>query len=312
MADVLRILTQLPSGLLQPVREAHPDVEIVEIPHEGELEERVTGEILLTPTWGSPNLAEVLARGVRWVHTYGTGVNAFPFEKLGDRVLTCSRGASARAISEWVMAVMLAAEKQLPQSWLSEPPAHWNLARLGSLEDRVLALVGFGGIAQAVARRALPFGMRMKALRRTTAPSPVEGGEIETSLAALLEDADHVVLAAPEPPATRHMIDEQAFGMMKPGVHLVNIARGGLVDQEALRHALDRGMVGLASLDCVEPEPLPAGHWLYGHPRVRLSAHVSWSAPRAHEGLIVPFVENLDRFRRGEPLIHVVDPDERY
>lgn len=312
MADAPRILTQLPSALLQPVREAHPDVEIIEIPQKGELEEQVAGEILLTPTWGSPNLAEVLARGVRWVHTYGTGVNAFPFEKLGDRLLTCSRGASARAISEWVMAVMLAAEKQLPQSWLSEPPEHWNLARLGTLEDRVLALVGFGGIAQAVARRALPFGMRVKALRRTSAPSPIEGVEIVTSLGALLEDADHLVLAAPETPATQHMIDEQAFGMMKPGVHLVNIARGGLVDQEALRRALDREGVGLASLDCVEPEPLPAGHWLYGHPRVRLSAHVSWSAPRAHEGLIVPFVENLGRFRRGQPLIHVVDRDERY
>jgi phosphoglycerate dehydrogenase-like enzyme len=152
----------------------------------------------------------------------------------------------------------------------------------------------------------------VKALRRTTAPSPIEGVEIVTSLAALLGDADHLVLAAPETPATQKMIGEEAFGMMKPGVHLVNIARGGLVDQEALRRALDREVVGLASLDCVEPEPLPAGHWLYSHPRVRLSAHVSWSAPRAHEGLIVPFVENLGRFRRGEPLIHVVDRDERY
>lgn len=312
MAAAPRILTHLPKTLLAPVIEAHPDVEILEIPQEGPLDEDVEGEILLTFTWGSPNLPAVLERGVRWVHAYGTGVNAFPFEQLGARSLTCSRGASAKAISEWVMAVLLAAEKQLPQSWLSEPPARWNIAHLGSLEGRQLALVGLGGIAQAVARRALPFNMRVKALRRTAAPSPIEGVEVVTSLDALLEDADHVVIAAPETPATRSLIGEEAFGMMKRGVHLVNIARGGLVDQEALRRALDQEIVGLASLDCVEPEPLPAGHWLYGHPQVRLSAHVSWSAPGSHEGLIVPFVENLGRFRRGQALEHLVDPDEGY
>lgn len=312
MAATPRILTHLPSGLLEPVREAHPDVELIEIPQEGDPGEGIEGEVLLTLTWGSPNLAEVLERGVRWVHAYGTGVDAFPFEQLGDRVLTCSRGASAKAISEWVMAVLLAAEKQLPQSWLSEPPERWNIARLGSLEGRRLALIGFGGIAQAVARRALPFGMRVAALRRTSSPSPIEGVEIVTSLESLLAEADHVVLAAPETPATRHLMNDRAFAAMKPGAHLVNVARGGLVDQEALARALADGIVGLASLDCVEPEPLPAGHWLYAHPQVRLSAHVSWSAPGSHEGLIEPFVENLGRHRRGEPLAYRVDPEERY
>jgi phosphoglycerate dehydrogenase-like enzyme len=95
-------------------------------------------------------------------------------------------------------------------------------------------------------------------------------------------------------------------------VHLVNVARGELVDQDALRRALDDGRVGLASLDVVDPEPLPAGHWLYAHPRVRVSAHVSWSMPGAFDLLIEPFIENLRLYRDGRPLRHAVDPKLGY
>ena len=95
-------------------------------------------------------------------------------------------------------------------------------------------------------------------------------------------------------------------------MHLVNIARGGLVDQDALRVALDDGRVARATLDVCEPEPLPEGHWLYTHPMVRLTGHVSWSSPRGIEPLVQSFMDNLGRFVRGEPLAGVVDPAERY
>ena len=127
-----------------------------------------------------------------------------------------------------------------------------------------------------------------------------------------MREADHLVLAAPVTPATRHAVDADLLAQVKPGLHLVNVARGALVDHEALRTALDDGRVARASLDCVEPEPLPAGHWLYTHPRVRLSAHISWSAPEALEELILPFVENLRRYRAGEPLEGIVDLEQGY
>jgi phosphoglycerate dehydrogenase-like enzyme len=253
-----------------------------------------------------------VARGVRWVHTFGTGVNDFPFEALGPRLLTCARGASAGPIAEWALAVMLAAEKRLPEMWLHAPPAHWSIASLGSLRGRTLGLVGLGGIGCEIARLALCFGMRVRALRRTEAPSPVAGVELARDLAALLADADHLVLAAPVTRATRHLLDARAFAAAKPGLHLVNVARGELVDHDALRAALDAGKLALASLDCVEPEPLPAGHWLFSHPRVRVSAHISWSAPGALEQLMLPFVENLRRYRAGLPLQGVVDLAQGY
>jgi phosphoglycerate dehydrogenase-like enzyme len=99
---------------------------------------------------------------------------------------------------------------------------------------------------------------------------------------------------------------------MTPGVHLVNIARGALVDQDALRAALDDGTIAMATLDTVDPEPLPEGHWLYSHPRVRLTAHVSWFTPDMQRVAVEIFLDNLGRYVRGEPLLHQVDPSEGY
>jgi len=308
----LRVLSHLPLPLLARVQAELPDAVLTVVPLQGEPAPEVRGDVLLTHAKGSANLAEVVARGVRWVHTYGTGVDDFPFDALGGRLFTCSRGASAIPIAEWVLGVMLAAEKRFPEIFVHEPPAHWSLASLGGLHGRSLGLVGLGGIGSAIARLALAFGMRVRAMRRSLVPSPVEGVEIVRELGALIAGADHLVLAAPATAATAQLIGAEALGHARPGLHLVNVARGELVDLDALRAALDAGRVGLASLDCVTPEPLPAGHWLYTHPRVRLSPHVSWAGPGALEGLLEPFVLNLRRYLAGEPLAGQVDLDLGY
>jgi phosphoglycerate dehydrogenase-like enzyme len=245
--------------------------------------------------------------GVAWIHTVGTGVDRFPLHLVGERTLTCSRGASTIPIAEWVLATMLAFEKRMPEIWLTEPPERWHFAQLGGLHGRTLGLVGLGGIGAGVAERAVPFGMRVVAVRRTAAPSPVAGVEVVGSIEEVLPEADHLVLTAPATAATRHLIDAAALAKVKPGVHLVNIARGSLVDQDALRAALDDGRVAMASLDTVDPEPLPPGHWMYDHPGVRLSAHISWSMPGALDTLYDSFLDNLVRLRRGEPLHGTVD-----
>jgi phosphoglycerate dehydrogenase-like enzyme len=131
-------------------------------------------------------------------------------------------------------------------------------------------------------------------------------------LADVLANADHLVVAAPATVDTRHLLDATAFATTKPGVHLVNIARGTLIDQDALHAALDDDVVAMASLDVCDPEPLPAGHWLYQHPKVRLSAHVSWSSPRLYHRIVELFVDNLRRYIAGEPLEGVVDPVAGY
>jgi phosphoglycerate dehydrogenase-like enzyme len=143
-------------------------------------------------------------------------------------------------------------------------------------------------------------------------PSPIAEVEMVDSLDKLLPGAQHVVLAAPATARTRALIDARAFALMTPGVHLVNIARGALIDQDALRRALDDDIVAMATLDTVDPEPLPPGYWLYAHPKVRLAAHISWYTAELMQAALEIFVDNIGRFARGEPLLHVVDRDEGY
>lgn len=307
----LTILTQFGGDIAARIEEAAPGATVVRVPTSGEVPADVRGDALVA-THRSETLLELCSRGVRWVHFFGTGVDGMPPEILDGRVVTCSRGAGAVPISEWVLAMMLAHEKRLPDAWIDEPPEHWNFSELGGLHGRTLGLVGLGGIGSAVATRALAFDMEVLALRRTDAPSPIDGVRVVTNLDELLPVADHLVLAAPATDRTAHLLDADAFAALKPGAHLVNIARGALVDQDALRRALDDDTVARASLDVCEPEPLPAGHWLYTHPKVRLSPHISWSSPALASRLTELTVANIGRFVAGEPLEGVVDPVERY
>lgn len=308
----LRVLNMMGDQVADAIAAAGLDVEVVPVAFGEELTDVPTGDALFAAWQGHPLFERLDETGVRWMHLPGTGVDAWPRSLLEGRTVTCARGVSAIPIAEYVLAAMLAFEKDFPATWLSAPPEHWNLADLGELAGKTVGLVGVGGIGAAVARRSLAFDMRVRALRRNPGRDLLAGVELAKDLPDLLGTADHVVLAAPGTASTHHVIDTDAFAVMKPGVHLVNIARGSLVDQDALRVALDDGKVARATLDTVDPEPLPEAHWMYSHPAVRLSAHVSWSSPRAFERIIVSFVDNLRRFVADEPLEGVVDVDEGY
>jgi phosphoglycerate dehydrogenase-like enzyme len=290
---IVTVLGRLTDGMLPALRDVAPEEDFSPSP-------TPAAEIVVTLLPDREELARALTPGVRWVHVLGTGVDSVPLEIIGNRTVTCSRGANAPAIAEWVLAMMLAFEKRLPESWLEGPPARWNTADLGGLSGATLGLIGIGSIGTEIARRALGFDMRVVVARRTDAPAPIEGVEVAAELGEILSAADHLVVAAPATGRTRHLLDGQAFAAMKPGVHLVNIARGSLIDQDALRQALDRGQVARASLDVVDPEPLPPGHWIYAHPGVRLSAHISWSSRRDQRRTLELFAEELRRYRAGE------------
>jgi phosphoglycerate dehydrogenase-like enzyme len=205
-----------------------------------------------------------------------------------------------------VLAVMLAYEKKLPESFVGAPWARGDEASLGGLAGKNLGVVGLGAIGSAIARRALAFDMTVVGLRRTPAAAP-PGVTLAASLEALVSEADHLVLAAPATAATAHLVDAAVLRACRPGVHLVNISRGSLVDQDALLAALEAGTVSRATLDVTDPEPLPDGHPLYRHASVRISPHISWSSPASAHLTFTMFVDNLRRYRRGEPLTGVVD-----
>ena len=306
----MRLLNQIHGRGTERIQAEFPEIEVVEVPVDGDVDPFLEGDALVALTLAT-NLDQLVHR-VKWVHSFSTGVDSLPEAAFEAQLLTCSRGAGAVPISEFVLAAMLAFEKKIPDVWIHEVPEHWNFADLGGLAGRTLGLVGLGGIGEAVAHRARAFGVDVKAFRRRPLPTGVPDVRMVSSLEEVLTDADHVVIAAPYTPKTHHLIDADAFSRMREGVHLVNIARGGLVDQDALRAALDDGTVAMATLDTVDPEPLPVGHWMFAHPKVRLSPHVSWSSPEGARKIFELFLENLGRYVRGEALEGVVDKDERY
>lgn len=309
----LKVLSQLTEPFtLELAADLRERVEIVPVPKGTILSPELRGDVLFG-SWGNPQIYE-LAERVPWVHYAGTGMDGLDLRRLAQgRVLTNSRGVAAIPISEWVLTMLLFHEKHVSEVLLHEPPARWPVRTpLGTLYGRRIALLGLGAIGLGVAERAFPFGAKLRALRRSRDASAVPGVELVHSLEELLSDADHLVIAAPLTEATRHIINRESLSRIKPGLHIVNIARGDLIDQDALLAALDDGRVSAASLDAVTPEPPPAGHWLYSHPRVRLSPHLSWSWPGAAAALSDNFSENLRRCLEGRPLLNVIDPERGY
>ncbi|WP_109447220.1 D-isomer specific 2-hydroxyacid dehydrogenase family protein [Azospirillum sp. TSH64] len=251
-------------------------------------------------------------KGLRWIQSASTGMDFYPPWLLGGApVVTCARGVSAAAIADYAMTAILTVEKRWETIRLTGPE-DWRRETLGSISGKRLGLAGFGAIGRAVTERALAFGMAVGAVRRSGWAEPEPGVEPFDRLEELAAVSDHLVLALPLTAATRGLVSADLLAQAKPGLHLVNVARGALVDQDALLAAIESGRVANATLDVTDPEPLPAGHPFYRHPAIRLTPHVSWSAPDFERRLADRILANLDAYARGEPLRDVVDAGTGY
>ncbi|MBB6251082.1 D-isomer specific 2-hydroxyacid dehydrogenase family protein [Nitrospirillum iridis] len=243
---------------------------------------------------------------LRWVQLISVGIDFYPDWLFDGPVVTAAKRSSATALAEFSLAAIFAAAKRFPEVWIRQA-SDWRPTPLGLVEGATLGIVGFGGIGQALAPKALALGMKVVAIRRGPGDLGVPGVERVDSVAELFARADHVVLAAPATAETHHLVNRAVLAQAKPGLHIVNVARGALIDDQALLEALGDGRVSLATLDVTHPEPLPDGHPYYSHPRVRLSPHTSVFTPDTHANLAAQLSHNLIRFRRGEPLEDVVD-----
>ena len=284
-------------------------------------------------TGGSLDDAEILLRAMpravftrlleaapqlRWVHTLSAGIDSFPTAQLRQRkvVLTNSSGAHAIPISEFVMATVLAQAKKMREIAALSPDASWKIGRqfeLGELYGSTLLIIGFGSIGREVARRATAFGMRVLASRRR--PAPVDGVAMvvgEAGWRTLLPGSDYVIICTPLTDATRGMFDQAAFAAMKPGAYLINIARGAILDTNALLAVLQNGHLAGAALDVLPEEPLPTDHPLWVAPNMSISPHISGSSPRTNARELEYFFDNLRRYAAGEPLVNVVDLEAGY
>lgn len=274
-------------------------------------------DVLFGPTSIPREFIEA-APNLRWFQVINAGVDRLAQEGLLDRgfVVTNVSGLVAVSIAEWVMGTALMLAKNLHQAVRAQGERRWSAWRVGELAGQTMGIAGLGAIGRETARRARAFDMRVIASRRTAAPGAADPDCDEVvsydDLARLLHESDYLVLCVPLTAETHHLIGARELAMMKPTATLVNIARGAVVDQEALIAALRQGTIAAAALDVFDPEPLPAESPLWGMANVIMTPHVSGSIEGYGRRSAELFVENLGRFVSGEKLMNVVDPGLGY
>src|SRR5487761_1034312 len=266
--------------------------------------------------FGVKNLERAIKAGtdLKWVTTAGTGVDGWPLALLEERnlVLTNGAGVGAIPISEYVVMGLLAGLKGLPElvraqarrEWLKRPPS------LAEMHGKRALIYGYGGIGRAVADRLRPFGVSVTGVRRNPAG---EAGVIGTEdWEARLPETDLLILSVPLTGATSALLGKDQLEALPNGAWVANIARGGLIDQPALIAAVKSGHLGGAYLDVTDPEPLPAESELWALANVIITPHASWATKHLLERAAEIFVDNFNRYVRGEPLRNVVDIDAGY
>ena len=243
---------------------------------------------------------------VRWMHFVSAGRDGFEAAGLPARVsISGSEGAVAPAVAEHALALLLALKRRVPDMVRQTARGHWDrgfTTGATSLEGETVAIVGFGHIGRQLARRLRPFGAHIAVLNRTTRfddPSVAECCDELLPLGDLnrvLARADAVVLALAYSVDTRHLIGRDALASCKRGAFLVNVARGGVVDQEALCEALVSGQLGGAGLDVTDPEPLPDENPLWLAPNLLVSPHFAGGGSKAGVArLVASAVESCQR-----------------
>lgn len=312
----------LPAGLLAQTAARFPEVRFVRAASAEHADAVIVeADIVLGFAVRAGNLAR--AQRLRWVHLTAAGVGGQLFPAFVDSpvVLTNARGLHATSMSEHALGMMLTLERRLHRARDAQRERHWaqgtlveELPAIGELAGRTLGLVGFGEVGRAIAHRARAFDMEVIAVRRNpqspAAPAHTQWGP--ERLPELLARADWLALVPPLTAETRGLMDAAAFSRMKPSARLLNLGRGGLVDEAALLDALRAGSLAGAALDVAVEEPLPASSPLWDMPEVLITPHLAGQGPRYWERALVQFEGNLQRYIAGEPLMNTVDKRAGY
>jgi phosphoglycerate dehydrogenase-like enzyme len=256
------------------------------------------------------------ARNLRWYQQWAAGTDWLLKHSEAvdlDFILTNTSGIHAIPISEHIFALLLAFGRKIARAVHYQARGEWmpdeEKRGVFELADKTMALVGVGAIGERTARVAKAFDMRVVGVRRRPGKSVshVDAMYGPDDLLDVLPEADFVVLTVPLTSETRKMIRERELRAMKPSSYLINIGRGGTIDESALIRALQKGWIAGAGLDVFEEEPLPADSPLWGMENVIITAHYSGFNPYYDERAMAIFFDNLQRYRAGEPLRNVVD-----
>jgi phosphoglycerate dehydrogenase-like enzyme len=243
------------------------------------------------------------ASNLKWLNSIYAGLDGMPLDQLRARgtIVTNGAGINAITIAEYVLMAMLTVAKGYRDVVRAQDRQEWLLDSPGKVElfGSKALLLGYGAIGQLVADRLRAFAVDVSIVRRTPGPETLAPDQWR----AQLGEFDWVILAVPATAETNAMIGAAELSAMKPSATLINIARGEVVDQDALVAALERTAIGAAFLDVTTPEPLPAGHPLWTLPNAHISMHLSGRAQTLmFQRSAQRFLDNLGRWERGEPL----------
>lgn len=261
--------------------------------------------------WPEPGL--IPSSGIEVLQLPSAGFDAYQRQDLRDRMpfIVCNaRGVMSIAVAEHCLSLMLALVRRLPEHGRDGASHTWRRReRYDELYGASVCMVGLGDIGTEIARRCLAFGMRVIGVRRDVSKFHpyVERTVSLDQLPDALAEADHVVLTIPATPETTDLMSAQMLGRMKPGSRLINLARGSLVDEQALVEYLATGHLAGAALDVFQDEPLPSASPLWNLEQVIVTPHIAGRSVREFDRFCELCVENLQRCRRGEPLKNAVE-----
>lgn len=249
---------------------------------------------------------------VRWVHSRSAGLDSILFPELVESAvpLTNGTGVFSQSLGEFALAMVLYFAKDFPRMLRNQAAHRWEQFDVDEIAGQTAGIVGYGDIGHAVARRLHAMGMKVLALKRhaPTKPDPlIEKFYKPAELHTMVGRCDYVVASAPLTAETRHMISDAEFSAMNARAVVINVGRGPVIDQAALVRALEQKKIRGAGLDVFEHEPIPADDPIWKFENVFISPHCADNTHGWLDRAMSFFLEQYERFRKGEPLKNVVD-----
>ena len=226
-----------------------------------------------------------------------------------DVILTTSRGLGGEVMAEYTLALVAALAKRLPETLECQAQHRWQMQETERLQGAHALVLGVGSIGRKIARLLSAVGLVVDGMGRRSRDDDSDFRRIYASseLDARLPEYDFVVIIVPSTPATHRMFGAEQFARMKPTARLINLARGSILDESALIEALRTGQIAAAGLDVFEEEPLPPESPLWAMKNVIVSPHISSAYSDYEREVVDLFIDNLDRYRHGRPLLNVID-----
>ena len=270
------------------------------------LNERISNlDVLLTYNINEDIYKKATNR-LKWIHFGVAGVEKNLFHDIikSKVILTNSKGIHARPVSEFILACILFHAKRFEncnEFKISQEWKQWDIAKtMVQLKNKTLGIIGYGEIGKATAKLAKNFGMNVLATRRLqknkSSNRYVDSLIPISDINQIYQQSDFIAITCPLTPMTKQMISHDSFSKMKSTAYIINIARGEIIEEEALLSALNHNEIAGAALDVFKDEPLKKGHPYFNYDNLFLSPHISGNFPEYQNDMIDLFIDNLIRF----------------